>query len=210
MARITRLVAANGRTKRVRVYLDGKYSFTVEAALALESGLAIDKELDSSRIAELEHANTLKKALGVANLLLSFRPRSEQELKQKLLRKGYDTAMVAETMQYLKERRLVNDADFARFWAENRSAFSPRSARMVQLELRQKGVAADVAEETSDEVNDASAAYLAGVKKAARLEISDYEEFRRRVGEYLRRRGFGYDVIDRSVKRLWEENAHKE
>ena len=69
-------------------------------------------------------------------------------MRQKLTQKGYDAATVAESLQYLKEHGLVDDAAFARYWAENRATFSPRSQRMVQLELRQKGVTADVAEET--------------------------------------------------------------
>ena len=39
MAVITRLVASKGHSKKVRVYLDGKYAFSLEAAVALEAGL---------------------------------------------------------------------------------------------------------------------------------------------------------------------------
>ncbi len=210
MAVITRLVASKGRPKKVKVYLDGKYAFSLEAAVALEARLRIDQELSQPKIDSLEHGNGLKRALAAANRLLSFRPRSEHELRQKLAQKGFDAATVAESLKYLKEHGLVDDAAFARYWTENRTAFSPRSQRLVQLELRQKGVTLEVAEETSGEVDDEAAAYTAGAKRASRLDMSDYEEFRRRLGEYLRRRGFGYDVITRSVKRLWLEHAHKE
>ena len=210
MAVITRLVASKGRPKKVKVYLDGKYAFSLEAAVALEARLQTLQELSQPKIDSLEFKNRLKRALAAADRLLSFRPRSEHELRQKLAHKGYDAATVAASLKYLKEHGLVDDAAFARYWAENRASFSPRSQRLVQLELRQKGVTADVAEETSSEVDDEEGAYAAGAKKASRLDMSDYEEFRRRLGEYLRRRGFGYDVINRSVKRLWQESAHKE
>jgi len=210
MAVITRLVASKGRPKKIKVYLDGKYAFSLEAAVALEARLRIDQERSQSKVENLEHENQLKKALVAANRLLSFRPRSERELKLKLTQKGFDAAIVAESLQRLKEHGLVDDAAFARYWAENRTTFSPRSQRLVQLELRQKGVKAEVAQEMSGEVDDEAAAYAAGSKRASRLEASDYEQFRRRLGEYLRRRGFGYDVINRSVKRLWQEIAHKE
>ncbi len=210
MAVITRLVASKGRPKKVKVYLDGKYAFSLEAAVALEARLHTRQELSQPKIDRLEHENRLKRALAAAGRLLSFRPRSERELKLKLTQKGFDAATVAASLKYLKEHGLVDDAAFARYWAENRTTFSPRSQRLVQLELRQKGVTAEVAEEMSGEVDDEAAAYAAGAKRASRLDISDYEEFRRRLGEYLRRRGFGYDVINRSVKRLWQEIAHKE
>lgn len=210
MAVITRLVASKGRPKKVKVYLDGKYAFSLETAVALEAGLRTRQALSRPKLEKLEHENQLKKALASANRLLSFRPRSEHELKQKLTQKGYDAATVAESLKYLKEHGLVDDAAFALYWAENRATFSPRSQRMVQLELKQKGVAADVAEETSEELDDESGAYQAGAKKASRLNIVDYEEFRRKLGDYLKRRGFGYEVINTTVKRLWDELAHKE
>ena len=209
MAVITRLVAGKGRPKKVKVYLDGKYAFSLEAAVALEARLRIDQELSRPKIEKLEYENGLKRALAAAGRLLSFRPRSEYELRQKLAQKGYDAATVAASLKYLKEHGLVDDAAFARYWAENRTTFSPRSQRLVQLELRQKGVTAEVAQEMSGAVDDEAAAYAAGSKRASRLEASDYEQFRRRLGEYLRRRGFGYDVINCSVKRLWQEIAHK-
>jgi len=210
MAVITRLVASKGRPKKVKVYLDGKYAFSLEAAVALQARLRIDQELNQPKIDRLEHENGLKKTLAAANHLLSFRPRSEKEIRQKLLQKGFDTAIVTESVNYLKEHGLLDDAAFARYWAENRASFSPRSRRMVQLELRQKGVSADLAEETAEGLDDEAGAYQAGSKRASRMDVSDYEEFRRRLGEYLRRRGYGYDVINRSIKRLWLEHAHKE
>ena len=207
MAVITRLVAGKGRSKKVRVYLDGKYAFSLEAAVALEARLRIDRELSQPQIDKLSQQNDLKRVIAAAERLLSFRPRSQSELRQKLMQKGFAAGVVAETLTYLSERGLVDDAAFARYWADNRASFSPRSQRMLQLELRQKGVAADLAQETAGCLDDEAAAYQAGAKKASRLDMSDYEEFRRKLGEFLRRRGFEYEVIDRSVKRLWQEHA---
>lgn len=210
MAVITRLVAVGERSKKVKVYLDGTYAFSVEAAVALEAKLRLNQELNQSGLETLERENQAKKALAAAQNILSFRPRSEKELRQKLTQKGYDAQTISGCLARLKESGLVNDAAFARYWAENRASFSPRSGRMVNLELRQKGVPSELAEATCEEVDDDSAAYAAGHKKASRLGTADYEEFRRKVGEYLKRRGFGYDVIDRSLKKLWDEIAHKE
>ena len=51
----------------------------------------------------------------------------------------------------------------------------------------------------------AAAAYQADLHKAQHLPKQDYEVFRRRLGDYLKRRGFGYTVISQTVKRLWQE-----
>jgi regulatory protein len=105
----------------------------------------------------------------------------------------------------LKETGVVDDIAFARFWKENRETFSPRSQRLTKVELRQKGVAADVIDRIAGVVDDDNSAYRAALGKARSLSLSDYQGFRRRLGEYLKRRGFGYEVIHRTVERLWQE-----
>ena len=96
---------------------------------------------------------------------------------------------------------------FAQFWKDNRGTFSPRSRWLIRRELGQKGVAADTIDRVVGEVDDADSAYHAALKKARRLPLSDYQGFRRRLGEYLKRYGFGYGVINRTVERLWQEQG---
>ncbi len=108
-------------------------------------------------------------------------------------------------MGKLREQGLVDDAVFAQFWKENRESFSPRSQRLTKLELRQKGIADDIIDRVADTVNDDESAYRAAQGKARSLPLSDYQSFKRRLGGYLKRRGFGYGVINHTVKRMWQE-----
>jgi len=204
------MAAVGGRAKKVVVYLDGRPALSLEPEVAAAANLKVKSDLNDAQLGELGRRNEFRRALTASERLLSFRPRSESELRQKLMRKGFDAEAIASAMVHLKGRGLVEDTSFARYWAENRAAFSPRSRRMVMLELRQKGVSAADAAEGSGEFDDETAAYEAGAKKASRLTGVDYEEFRRRTGEFLKRRGFSYDTIDRSLRRLWEEQVNKE
>jgi regulatory protein len=77
------------------------------------------------------------------------------------------------------------------------------------MELRRKGVAEDIIERVVEDIDDEDNAYRAGVKKARSLSRSDYRQFRRRLGDHLRRRGFGYGVINGTVNRLWQEQDEK-
>jgi regulatory protein len=54
-------------------------------------------------------------------------------------------------------------------------------------------------------VDEEDGAYQAAIAKARRLPLGDYESFRKRLGEYLKRRGFGYGVIKNTFKKVWEE-----
>jgi regulatory protein len=210
VAVITRLAASGERSKKVRVYLDGKYAFSLEPEVALSAKLRVDRDLSQSQVDDLGKRNDMKRAVAAAERLLSFRPRSEKELAQKLAQKKFDPTTVTAALDYLREHKLVDDAAFARYWAENRAAFSPRSRRLVTLELRQKGVDVATASGCSEGLDDEAAAYEAAARKVTRMSITDYEGFRRRMGDFLKRRGFSYETIDHCLKRLWQEHVNKE
>ena len=96
---------------------------------------------------------------------------------------------------------------FAQFWKDNRESFSPRSQWLTKLELRRKGVASDIIDQMVDTIDDDDSAYRAVRSKARGLAYSDYQSFRRRLGEYLKRRGFSYGVINNAVERMWQEQG---
>ena len=50
------------------------------------------------------------------------------------------------TLERLAELGYVDDAAFARWWGEQRDRHSPRGLRMIEAELRQRGVSREVIE----------------------------------------------------------------
>ena len=205
MKKVTALRSRNGRGKQVRVYLDGEFAFSLEAEVAAKGGLAVGQELAVGRLEELARANEFQRCLNAAVHYLSYRPRSEFELRERLQRRGFAADDIEDVMARLKERGVVDDGEFARFWRDNRQAFRPRSRALTRLELRRKGVGDEVIGQVLGAVDDADSAERAARVKARRLPLTDYKIFRRRLGEYLRRRGFGYTVISNTVEQLWRE-----
>jgi regulatory protein len=195
----------NGKKKQVNVFVNGLFSFTIAEELAVIHRLEVGQNLSTDQIDELENANLSHSCMEAAVHYLSYRPRSESEVKQRLKRRGFDKETVRGVISKLKEQSLIDDVIFSEYWRNNRLSFSPRSAQLIKLELRQKGVAAETIDEVVKDLNDENSAYEAGLRKARRLLGSDYEDFRRRLYDYLRRRGYSYETVKRATERLWEE-----
>jgi regulatory protein len=204
MRKVTAIRA--GRGKRVNIFLDGKFAFSLEAGIALKENLEVGQELSEGNVEALARADLFQRCLNAALHYLSYRLRSEAELRQRLQRRGFDGDNVKAALAKLREQGLVNDLAFAEFWKDNRQSFRPRSQWLTRLELRQKGVATDIIDRVVADVDDEDSAYRAALSRARSLPRSDYQSFRRRLGEYLKRRGFGYRVISHTVERLWGES----
>jgi len=205
--RITAIRLGKGRGKRVNVFLDGKFAFSLEVEVAVREGLQVDQELSASQTEALARSDHFHRCFNAAVHYLSYRPRSESEIRERLQRRSFDGDSVEAVIAKLKEQGLVDDLAFAQFWKDNRQSFSPRSRWLTKLELRQKGVADDIIDQVVDDVDDADSAYRAVLSKARSLPLSDYQSFRRRLGEYLKRRGFGYEVINQTIGRIWQERV---
>jgi len=205
MKKVTAIGEGKRRKRRVNIFLDDKFAFSLEAGVAVKEGLRVGQELSEGDIESLAGSELSQRCFNAALRYLAYRPRSESELKERLARRGFGGDSIEAAIARLKEQGLVNDLAFAEFWKENRQSFSPRSRWLTRHELRQKGVADEVIEKAVADVDDEASAYQSAIAKARSLPVADYQGFRRRLGEYLKRRGFGYGVIINTVKKVWEE-----
>jgi regulatory protein len=205
MSTITALKTGKRDDKKVNLFIDGKFAFSVEKEAAVKEGLKVGGQLEGERLEALMQTLQESRCLDAAYRYLAYRSRSEAELKERLLKRGFPLPHIERALNKLREQGLVNDSEFANFWAENRARFSPRSHAMMRSELRQKGVTPEVIHEAVNTVDESEAAYDAARSKLRGLHGLEYPEFRQRLGEFLRRRGFGYEIINRTVKKVWQE-----
>jgi regulatory protein len=186
--------------------LDGQFAFELTEIQAAR--LHLGQELDEAAVARLRGADSVEQAYERALRLLSSRPRSEAEIRRKLHEHKIPEPVIEAAVERLRRAGLLNDQAFAAYWVENRGTFRPRSKRVLKAELKQKGVVDDgVLGEALSAANDAEAAYNLASRRArvARIRTLPYQDFRRRLGEFLARRGFDYDLIETVVERVWKE-----
>lgn len=189
--KITEIKQQVKRHDRYSVYIDGAYSCSFSPDEILSQGLRVGLELSSEDLRVLK-ANAIKdKAYDRCLNLLARRPRSEWELRDYLKRKEYEPEVVDGTVERLRNRGYVNDADFAARWVSSRRALKPVSKRRLQQELQQKRVSltAIAAALENEETNEKDALRQLVERKRARYPDS------LKFMQYLSRQGFSYDDI---------------
>lgn len=206
--RITALEPQAHNPERYNLYVDGHFLLGVNANIVLQMGLEVQQELLPEQVEQLSSAEAEQQAVDRALNYLSFRPRSREEVRRYLRRKETPPDIIEAALARLDRLDFVNDRAFASFWIENREQFNPRGAHALKNELRMKGVEREVVDELVNDEQDEELALRAGRRKAASLiniPGMDYATFRNRLGSFLQRRGFGYEVSKRTVSSLWKE-----
>src|SRR5258706_2943787 len=206
--RITTLEPQANNPERINLYVDGRFLLGVSAAIVLQMELQLGQELLPDQLELLRREEAEQRAVDRALNYLSFRPRSREEVRRYLRRKETPPDIIEAALARLDRLDFVNDRAFASFWIENREQFNPRGAHALKNELRMKGVEREVVDELVNDEQDEELALRAGRRKALSLiniPDMDYATFRNRLGSFLQRRGFGYEVSKRTVGSLWKE-----
>ncbi len=192
---------------RVNVYIDGEFAIGLHQDVVLQAGLAVGEEVDTAALAEIVAAEERQAATAAALNFLAYRPRSEGEVRSRLRRGGYPDDVVEHVLDQVRAWRYVDDEDFARRWVENRGTHRPRGARLLVQELRTKGVDPTVASEAiaGAELDEAADALELARQRSSRLTGLDPAVRDRRLGAFLARRGYGFDIIRTTLATLREE-----
>ena len=206
MRKITAIVVQKRTPNRVNIYLDGEFAFGLARIVA--AWLRTGQELSEEKIEQLQAEEARERAFQQALLFLSYRSRSESEIRQNLRKHEIPEPVIEMTLERLREGGLANDNQFARAWVENRTTFRPRSRRLMAMELRQKGLNEEAVSSAVENVDDEALAYEAAQKRAVRFKGLEWNEFRKKLSDFLARRGFSYSVIAPVITRIWNE-AHK-
>ena len=131
---------------------------------------------------------------------LSFRPRSEKEIKDYLEKKKVSSVTASKIMDKLKEHKFLNDEEFARWFIEQRTKNNPRSLRIINFELKQKGIANEIIENSMPTIkSDAEMAAELVEKRITRYKNLPKEEIYQKLGRYLSSKGFSWEIIKKSI-----------
>jgi regulatory protein len=197
------------RRRRANVHLDGRFAFSLSLELVMQAGLRVGDSVASEQVESLLQADVRQRAYEAALRLLAYRPRSEREMGQRLARRGLPPKVIQETMERLRGQGLLDDAAFARFWVESRAQHSPRGRRLLWQELAAKGIRRETAREATAALEEEQAALRAAEKRVHHLQSLDHSTFRRRLGDFLLRRGFSYETVRDTVDRLWRQHEEQ-
>lgn len=161
-------------------------------------------------------------AVEIALHYLGARPRTRWELERRLRRTAASEEVIVGAMERLTRLGYVDDMAFARWWAEQRDRHAPRGRRMVEAELRQRGVprevleamrGSEVSEPTStDEVlptSEEERARVALVRHMKGRPLPDDFKALQRIGAFLMRRGFDPETVRAALRAAGRDDSEE-
>ena len=203
---VTRLAGQQKNPQRVSVFIDEAFAFGVHGDLVVEFGLYKGQALSVEQQQRIVEADRERAARGVAFEYLGYRARTEHELRQKLARSGFDEAVAERTVARLREMGYLDDQAYARSYVQARFRNRGFGPGRLRSDLRRRGVSGGLIDAAPDALLEQEdmleAARRHAQKRWPRLAAeTDAFKRRKKLSEYLVRRGFSYDT----ARRVFEE-----
>ena len=140
----------------------------------------------------------LVKAKSDALRLLSFKPRSVEEMRERLRLKRYGPAVIDSVIESLKRQGLLDDAKFAKLFAHSRIYTRPSGRRQLEFDLKKKGLSRDLITATLETFRDTDERQMARdlvLTRFRKMTGVQAGKKKARLFGFLKRRGFGNGII---------------
>jgi regulatory protein len=147
-------------------------------------------------------ASEYESAMSRAGRLLILRARTESEVRSRLLDSGFGPDTATRVIDRLRELHLVDDAEFAREWIEERTRRKSAGPRILVTELRAKGVADEVIDEAVAEAfpDEGARAQEVAASLLPKWSGLTLERQVSRLGAALARKGFSEEAVEAGVR----------
>lgn len=191
--KITAIKQQVKKANRYSFYVDGKYSFSLSENDFVNFGLVSGQEITEQDLSKYKQASDDGKWLDRTLNLLSYRPRSEWEIRSYLKRKDCPEQIINRILNKLRVNKYLDDEQFAKRWVENRRLLKPVSRRKLSQELRAKRINSEIIDKVlldDKEITDEKSVLRELVAKKSN-RYPDRVKFM----QYLARQGFGYEDI---------------
>lgn len=184
---------------RILVEFEGGESLRSTLAAVTDARLYVGMELDEEEYAALRRSSSRGLERQKALELLSRRPHSRRELKDKLLRRGVSEEDAEDCVQWLSDRGFLDDEEYAGAVARHYAAKGYGAGR-VRSELQRRGIDRELAADTLSDLPD-NAGKIDAFLARKLTNVNDREAVRK-VSAALFRRGFSWEEIRAALRRF--------
>ncbi len=204
MPKITSISIQTKNKERCNLFVDGEFFAGISSLTLLKSRIKVGDEIDENSLKVLLEESERVQAFNKAVDYVSKTIKTKRQVKEYLLRKGYDEQIVWYCIDKLKEYKYIDDGEYSKRYIS--SCSKNQGKRLIEYKLMAKGVRKEDIEQAYNEV-DVDAKENAKVVAEKHLKNKELtKENMAKTYRYLIGRGFSYDEATYALSCLGGED----
>jgi regulatory protein len=202
---ITKITKQKKNKERYNIFLDEEYALSVDESLIIKYQLTKGFVIENDALNDLVYDDEVKKAFNRGLNFISYRMRSESELKNKLVEKEFSENVIDEAIKKLKYYGFINDETFTTSLIENHKTSSKKGPMAIRQELTKKGIDKNLQEEflqVYDEEEQIGVASIVAEKLRNQHSTKTPLQVKQKIQETLTRKGFSFSITKQVIETM--------
>lgn len=193
------------KSGKYKVYLEDDRKLELYEDSILKYNLLISKELDDELIEEIQKDNNYLDAYYLSLKYLDVRPRSKKEINDNLVKKGFDSEVIIDTIKKLERQGYINDVSFGRMYLNNKLITTSNGPLKIRKELQQHNL-------SDEDINNILEDYTEDIqiekinKQINRIVKSNHNKgnvyIKRKINMDLNNEGFSSSLVESAINSL--------
>ena len=138
MSKITRIEVQKRNKERFNIYIDEVYAFSVNGELIYKEKLVVNEEVDEEKLHNIAMKENLSRCKNTALRIIERSYKTEMEIKEKLIEKGYDLESILPVVDFLKEYSFIDDKEYIKLYIKDR--IRRQGSQKIKYALIKKGI----------------------------------------------------------------------
>ena len=209
---ITKIEVQKKNKDRVNVFIDGEYSFACSNQLIYTYNLKVNKSVDIEQLKEVVNEDNFLKCKNDSLKIIERSYKSEKDVYDKLIKKGYDEKNIARTIEFLKSYNFLNDDEYCRLYIKDK--IKSQGKNKIKYSLVKKGISENIINEKLSEVSDMveldSAMKIAEKKYNILIKSeTDNRKIYKKLWEFLTRNGYDKEIINEILSKVIDIDSNE-
>lgn len=193
---VTNISDVSPNTGRCNIFIDNEFSFSLIPSDIEYFKLKVGEEISLEKYKYITDTIIYIKAQNTALKYLGYKMRSEYEVRQKLQEKEFTEQIIERVIEFLIKYKYVDDRKYCTAFIKETLKLKPKGKYAIRLELSQKGINKNIIDEVLCESEIDEAEIIKGIiERKFKGIISEDSKEKKRIYNFLLRKGFGYDII---------------
>lgn len=204
MGKITRIEVQKRNKQRCNIYIDEVYAFSVNGEIVYKENLEVNKEVDEEKLHQIAIKENLSRCKNTALRIIERSYKTEKEIKERLIEKGYDLESILPVVDFLKEYSFIDDREYMKMYVKDR--IRRQGSQKIKYALIKKGIDPNEIEDNLTNINkddERDVALELVQKKYSQLveREKDIYKLSNKLYRFLVGRGYDYALAKDVIKK---------
>lgn len=213
--KVTKIETQKKNKNRVNVYLDDEYTFSCSTEIIYTARINIGDRLDLLKLKKVIEEDDFIKCKNDSLNIIEKTYKTENEIRNKLILKGYGEDVINKAMVFLKEYNFLDDAKFCDLYIKEK--LRNQSKNKIKYDLIKRGIGERLVKEKLEAVRDiqenveeSSIFELARKKyEIVKKNEADKRKQYKKMCEFLLRKGYSWEDVKKVLNHLMEYEAEE-